>query len=266
MADWDGRGLPPVARARVDRFASSGLRTSLLSVPGAVGVEAAGFTPVGEVMGCIVERVGFYSTLGMTVNDQLAPYREALRHGYAMALERLKLEAKGIGADGVVGIKLSAKQVGENTREFVALGSAVRAETRQRPGTLFTTELAGQDVGKLIQSGWVPATVAIGIGVLAYYSYNAQLQTTVWAGNTEVDAYTDLVTRVRANARKEFRQKVKASGADGAIVSRMSLSMWPLGDVALASVATVFGTAICQFHKGRTAPTSALTILPLDKQ
>ncbi|MDT7796939.1 MAG: hypothetical protein QOI78_372, partial [Actinomycetota bacterium] len=36
MPDWDGRGLPPVAQARVDRFAASGLKTSLLSVPGAV--------------------------------------------------------------------------------------------------------------------------------------------------------------------------------------------------------------------------------------
>jgi hypothetical protein len=53
--------LPPVARARVDRFAGSGLRTSLLTVPGAVGVEAAGLTPIGEVMGCIVERMGWFT-------------------------------------------------------------------------------------------------------------------------------------------------------------------------------------------------------------
>jgi uncharacterized protein YbjQ (UPF0145 family) len=59
MADWDGRGLPPVAAARVARFASSGLRTSLLSAPGAAGVESVGLSPVGEVMGCIVEHIGF---------------------------------------------------------------------------------------------------------------------------------------------------------------------------------------------------------------
>ncbi|MDT7635339.1 MAG: hypothetical protein QOI50_7269, partial [Pseudonocardiales bacterium] len=59
MADWDGRGLPPVAAARVARFASGGLRTSLLSVPGAAGVESVGLRPVGEVMGCIVQHIGF---------------------------------------------------------------------------------------------------------------------------------------------------------------------------------------------------------------
>lgn len=265
MADWDGRGLPPVAKARVDRYSSSGLRTSLLSVPGAVGAEAAGFTPIGEVMGCVVERIGFYASFGMTLDGQVRPYRDALRRGYATALDRLRLEAEGIGADGVVGIALSATDVGENMREFVALGSAVRADARRRPGRLFTTQLAGQDVGKLMQAGWVPVTIATGIEVALTYSYYAQQQTSVWAGNTEVDDYTALVTRARSAARKELRRQVKASGADGAIVSDMSLAVWPFGETAVGCVATVFGTAISQFHKGRSAPTSALTMLPLTK-
>jgi hypothetical protein len=55
----DRRSLPPLSRARVDRFGSSRVKTSLLSVPGAVGAEAAGFTPVGEVMGSVVHQVGW---------------------------------------------------------------------------------------------------------------------------------------------------------------------------------------------------------------
>ena len=52
--DWDGQGLPPAAMARMERGRSSAVRSSLLSVPGHVGVEACGFSVVGEVMGCIV--------------------------------------------------------------------------------------------------------------------------------------------------------------------------------------------------------------------
>ncbi|MFN2534921.1 MAG: hypothetical protein ABR528_06680 [Pseudonocardiaceae bacterium] len=59
MAEWDGRGLPPVAAERMARFARSGLRTSLLTVPGAVGAQSVGFDPVGEAMGCIVEHIGW---------------------------------------------------------------------------------------------------------------------------------------------------------------------------------------------------------------
>jgi uncharacterized protein YbjQ (UPF0145 family) len=202
----------------------------------------------------------------MSLNDQIRPYAEALRRGYATALHRLRLEAQGIGADGVVGVALSATEVGENMREFVALGSAVRADGGRRPGQLFTTELAGQDVGKLMQAGWVPVTIATGIQAALTYSYYAQQQSSVWVGNTEVDDYTALVTGARAAARKEFHQQVKAAGADGAIVSGMSLALWPFGDVAVACVATVFGTAISQFHEGPSAPTSALTMLPLNKR
>ena len=58
--DWDGQGLPPAALARMERGRSSPVRSSLLSVPGHVGVEACGFSVVGEVMGCIVETHRFH--------------------------------------------------------------------------------------------------------------------------------------------------------------------------------------------------------------
>jgi hypothetical protein len=59
MTEWDGRGLPPVAAGRMRRFTRTGLRASLVTVPGAVGVQSVGFGPVGEVMGCIVEHIGW---------------------------------------------------------------------------------------------------------------------------------------------------------------------------------------------------------------
>ena len=62
--DWDGQGLPPAAMARMERGRSSAVRSSLLSVPGHVGVEACGFSVVGEVMGCIVETIGFTGWAG----------------------------------------------------------------------------------------------------------------------------------------------------------------------------------------------------------
>src|SRR3954464_5546213 len=56
VADWDGRGLPPVAADRARRAAAGGPWTSLLTAPAAAGLEAAGFDPVGEVMGSIASR------------------------------------------------------------------------------------------------------------------------------------------------------------------------------------------------------------------
>jgi uncharacterized protein YbjQ (UPF0145 family) len=265
MADWDGRGLPPVASARVERFASSGLRTSLLSVPAAVGIETAGFTPIGEVMGCTVQNVSPLLGIGGTMGSlSMEPYAASLRQGYDTALDRLKQEAVAIGADGVVGITFTTTNVTDSAREYVALGTAVRAETTQRPGRLFTTELAGQDAAKLLMSGWVPVAVAIGIAVLAEYAYNTQQQLAgMWTTNFEVESYTRLITRVRSTARGALAGKIKKAGADGAIVSQLGLDTWRLGEVAVAARSILIGTAVTRFHRGPVSRPATLTMLPL---
>jgi uncharacterized protein YbjQ (UPF0145 family) len=268
LTDWDGQGLPPVARARVERAAASGLRTSLMSVPATVGVESVGLTPVGEVMGCIVLQInqqlmggGMLASMGGGIS--LRPYADALRHGYRTALDRLRQEAVAIGGDGAIGVTLTVRHLGDGSREFVALGTAVRAETKRRPVRLFTTELAGQDVAKLMLAGWAPVSLVFCLEIQGTYNYNAQQQSNVWAGNVEVDAYTHLVTQVRAETRKQFRRTVKGSGAEGAIVSGMSLNMWGLGEIGVAAQAVMIGTAITKFHRGATAPHKTLTILPV---
>ena len=129
MADWDGRGLPPVAAERARRAAAGGAWTSLLSAPAAAGLKMAGFEPVGEVMGSIVQQIGWsgyggcgiyggYGSFGglasptITSSDSMRfggfrPYVDALYRGYGTALGRMVQEAATIGADGVVGVGLT---------------------------------------------------------------------------------------------------------------------------------------------------------------
>lgn len=305
MADWDGIGLPPVAAVRMARFQASGLRTSLLSVPGAAGAESVGLHPIGEVMGCIVEHIGwtgwggcgyyglrdpagfgalrgaiggigtFGGMGGGTVSSGSTvglagyrPYVNALYRGYYTAMGRLVLEAQAMGADGVIDVRVSVSHLGSDNREFVALGTAVRAASRTRPGTVFTTDLPGQDVAKLLQAGWVPVSLAFGIAVaIRHDDWRTQRQSSWGAGNTEVTGYTELVTHVRADARARFQQAVADVGADGAIVSAMGLSVWEIepGENHRDHVAesTVVGTTLARFHRGPTAPTRSLSILPL---
>jgi len=292
MAQWDGRGLPPVAAERMKRFARTGLRTSLLTVPSALGIRSVGFEPVGEVMGCIVEHIGWsgfggcgyfggFGGLGMpgmgsgTVRPSgsasfvgFEPYVEALYRGYDTALERMTAEAAAMDADGVVGVRLPVSHLGADNREFLALGTAVRARSRHRPRRVFTTELAGQDVAKLMMAGWVPSALVYGISVLVRHDdWQTQWQSSWGAGNTEVSGYTELVTHVRADARHRFDQQARSAGAEGAIVSSISLT---IGQIEPSenhrdhvAESTVFGTALVRFHRGPTAPTRSLTILPL---
>lgn len=287
MSDWDGRGLPPAAAARMQRFAAAGVRTSLLDAPGSVALGTAGFTPVGEVMGCIVQHMGWsgwggcgyfgfspgWGAATVTSGQRLAfagyaPYVDALYRGWNTAIGRMLTEARAMGADGVVGVRLTADHLGHDNREFVALGTAVRADSAVHPQHPFVTDLPGADVAKLLHAGWTPVSIAFGISVAVRHDdYRTMQQGSAWAGNTEVSGYTELVTHVRADARARFHEHAARGGADGAIVSHMGLRIWEIepSDNHTDHVAesTVFGTTVAKFHRGTAAATNALTILPL---
>jgi uncharacterized protein YbjQ (UPF0145 family) len=302
VADWDGQGLPPVAAERMARFERSPLRTSLLTVPGAAGVESVGFETVGEAMGCIVEHIGFtgwggcgyygagfggpaMSRLpggfagplgGATVASSQGrggfggyrPYVDALYRGYRTALSRMVLEARQMGADGVVGVRIQVTPMDGSNREFVALGTAVRARSRTRPGRVFTTDLPGDDFAKLLGAGWVPVHIALGISVaIRHDDWTTQRQASWASGNTEVLGYTELVSHVRADARHRFSAEIRETGADGGIVSDMGLRIWQIepaeGHRDHVAESTVFGNAVSRYHTGALAPTRSLTILPL---
>ena len=262
-------GLPPAAVERLNRAARSGVRTSLLSAPSAAGIKVVGLEPVGEVMGCTVQsmvpRYQTYAT-GYSVSGIAQPYVDALSTGYRTALDRMREEARMLGADGVVGVRLTVSAVG-GAEEFLALGTAVRAQSTTRPKSVFTTELSGSDVAKLMLAGWAPAhLVWVASAYAIYTGYNTQFQTSFYAGNTEVDSYTALINRVRAGARRRFHDTVSSARADGGIVSHMGLSTWEPGEQLMAALAVVSGTAIAQFHRTGPAPVRTLTVMPLRRQ
>jgi uncharacterized protein YbjQ (UPF0145 family) len=291
MPEWDGRGLPPAAAARMARFQADGVRTSLLDVPGMASVTAVGLPPVGEVMGCMVEHIGWQGFGGCgyygpgagwgmawgggtVTSGQGAryagykPYVDALYRGYDTAIGRMVIEAQAMGADGVVGVRLSVNHLGQDNREFVALGTAVRAAGAVHPARPFVTDLPGADVAKLLHAGWVPVSIAFGISVAVRHDdYRTLSQARAWTTNTEVSGYTELVQHVRDDARDRFGQHAARAGAEGAIVSSMELRIWEQepaeGHRDHVAESTVFGTTLVRFHRGPTAPTRALTVLPL---
>jgi uncharacterized protein YbjQ (UPF0145 family) len=281
MTMWDGRGLPPVARARVERFASSPLRTSLLSVPAAYSVRSVGFEPVGEVLGCIVQQISFAGYGGAAWGTQYLPSQvitsanryygygplvNAMTNGWTTSIRRMREEAAALGADGVVGVSLTQSHLGEHAREFVAIGTAVRAQTQcPRPPTRpFTTELSGADFAKLLLSGWLPVSIAIGYEVATRADdYTTQQQTRSWSGqNVEVAGYTDLVSQARDRARAKFGQAVIATGAEGAVVSHLGVQLQISGEATHIAEATIRGTAITAFGRSRTQPAAPLTMIP----
>jgi uncharacterized protein YbjQ (UPF0145 family) len=285
---WDGRGLPPVARRRIARAAADGVRTSLLPVNGAVGLETAGFDVVGEVLGTIVMQIswtgfggcGWTSMAGFGFGPGTvtrgsgarwagyAPYVDALKNGRNTALDRMVTEASALGADGVVGVRLTDGVMEGNKREFMALGTAVRARGAQRPARPFTTDLSGQDVAKLLTAGWVPAGIAYGISVAVRHDdWRTRSQVGVFSGNVEVSGYTELMSHVRADARRDFARLAGRLGGDSALLTSLRHHVWEYeaGENHRDHVAecVITGNAVARFDTTSSTPTTSLTYLPL---
>lgn len=284
---WDGRGLPPVARARIARAAADGVRTSLLSTAGAVSVQASGFEVVGEVLGTTVMQIGWTGfggcgwypmggglfgpgtvTSGSSRWAGYRPYVDALKAGRDTAMSRLVQEATALGADGVIGVRMTDARIEGDKREFMALGTAVRSRGGQRPGRPFTTDLNGQDVAKLLAAGWVPAGMAYGISVAVRHDdWRTQSQISAFSGNVEVAGYTELINHVRHDARREFAALAARIGGDSALLTDMRQHVWQYeaGENHIDHVAecVITGNAIARFHTTARPRTSSLTYLPL---
>lgn len=300
MTTWDGTGLPPAVQARVDRARTSGVRSSLLSVPGHVGIESCGFSPVGEVMGCIVEYIGFqgyggcgfygvgygsgygasawsggYATPPVVTSGSgsgwagFAPYVDALYHGWDTALERMLSEAHQLGGDGVVGVELTERHLGSGNREFMALGTAVRSSGATHVARPFSTTLAGQDVAKLVQSGWMPAAIVVGISVaIRHDDYQTRMSQGAFAPNMEVAGFTELVTAVRADARHQLARRTAHVGAQGAILDsevRLAVHELEAGEGHRDHVAesSVLASALVRFQRAETLPPSPAMVVTL---
>ncbi len=283
----------PAQDARLQRFQASQVHTSLLGVAPALSIGVVGFEPVGEVMGCIVQQMGWqgYGGCGMwmgpgwggmygpstTVASRSSrfggygPYVDALTRGYDTALGRMVGEAKALGADGVVGVRLTVDRLQNQTQEFVALGTAVRANSRRHPPTPFTTELPGTDVAKLMLAGWTPVAMRIGLEVaIRHDDYQTRMQAGSRLFNTanvEVTGYTELVQHSRGFARDRLLQHIRKLGADGVVVSDMRLRIWEIepgeGHIDHVAEASITGTAIARFRRSARPASSTLTMLPL---
>lgn len=248
-------------------------------MPAAVGIGSVGFDPVGEVMGSMVERIGWGSSDGYDLGPvvvtpwggrqyrRYSPYADALSRGYATAMKRMLVEAVTIGADGVVGVGLRMLRMDDGVREFTAVGTAVRARGTTRPQRVFSTDLPGHDVAKLVGSGWMPADLVFGLSVaIRRDGPSTRQQTRRASGNVEVAGHTELITYTRAAAREQFRRRVSETGADGAIVSSMSLASWEDDQRNHIAESTVFGTTLVHFGTPSAASSRSLTFLPLRRR
>jgi uncharacterized protein YbjQ (UPF0145 family) len=168
--DHDGGGVAlalPEASARRLAELQGGLFTSDLSVNEFLLVKEAGFHPLGLVMGSSIYHVGM-QLRRWSQSQELTTLSEAMYNARELAMERMEAEAIELGADGIVGVRLDVNyyEFGRGSAEFIAIGTAVKAEDggnwRNTQGKPFTSDLSGQDFWTLLQTGHHPQGLVMG--------------------------------------------------------------------------------------------------------
>ena len=277
---------------------------SLLSVNEFGAIRRVGFEPAGQVFGAAVyylATVAGVSCPGTTAASYLRPGASSQAHGTSgenlvtgfpgvaarlaqglyegrrTAIDRMAGECADLGGHGIVGAVLRVTEVPATSFtaaaiEFTVTGTAVRADRCPPLARPFTSDLSGADFAKLVMAGWVPAGIALGIAVAGLHDDLVTTSSGPWGtGNAEVPAYTGLVTRARQDARDHLERSVRELGADGVVVSAMTLRV--RGDPCHAGVAATdhfaevvtTGSAVTRFGRGpKTALPPSLTVMHLN--
>jgi uncharacterized protein YbjQ (UPF0145 family) len=215
-------GIPAHGKERLERMRERSFFTSDLTVNEFLLVKAAGFDPLGLVVGSSIYHIGFQ--LGMwNRNQELDVLTQAMYHARELAMTRMEEEADQLGADGVVGVRLdvSRYQWSGDLAEFIAIGTAVRHREgvlhRAPNGRPFTSDLSGQDFYTLLSAGYRPLGLVMGTCVyhVAHQGLAGWFQRV--GRNAEMPNFTQALYDARELAMERMQAEAEQLEAEGIV-------------------------------------------------
>jgi uncharacterized protein YbjQ (UPF0145 family) len=226
VAELEAGKLPPEAVKRVKRLGqqreATGFFVADLSPGEHLLAREAGYESLGVAMGTAVYKIGWNRSPGWVFpSTGIAPdLTKAQNEVRRLALQRLKYEAKLMGAHGVIGVRIQLQNLdwAGGVIEYMAVGTAIRVPGRPPAEQPFTSNLSGQEFWALHQAGYWPRGLAYGI--CCYYvaaSWKSQsLERGGWfsAGNQEVPQFTQGMFEARRDAMARLHAHGERLGAD----------------------------------------------------
>ncbi len=262
----DESGVPTDAGTRIAEALRDQLFTSDLSVNEFLLVKESGFHPVGFVMGSSIFHIGMQMRK-WGASQELSKLSEAMYTARELAMTRMEKEADELGADGVVGVRLDVNyyEWGADAAEFIAMGTAVKAENgqsyRNKKGAPFTSDLSGQDFWRIMQTGHVPQGLVMGSCVyhIAHRGLGQALGSI--GQNVELTNVTEALYDARELAMNRMQDEAEALGATGIVGVRLEEKSHQWGSHTIEFLA--LGTAIVRTAGEVELPKPA-TIISLD--
>ncbi|MCU1362237.1 MAG: hypothetical protein JWM55_65 [Acidimicrobiaceae bacterium] len=257
--------LPQATGHRLEEL-EKGLFTSDLSVNEFLLIKEVGFHPVGFVMGSSIYHTGI-QTRKWGQSLELTKLTEAMYNARELAMTRMEEEAAELGADGVVGVRLTVNYYdwGKDAAEFIAVGTAVTAEDGvsrlNKLGKPFTSDLSGQDFWTLLQTGYFPQGLVMGTCVyhIAHRGIGQTLGTT--GQNVELPNFTQALYEARELAMTRMQDEATQLGATGIVGVRLEEKSHQWGSHTIEFLS--LGTAVLK-TSGDVTLAKPVTIITLD--
>ena len=200
-----------------------GIFTSDFSVNEFLLVRKAGFEPIGLCIGSCVYHLGIQYA-GWSSNQELTTLSQAMYHARELAMSRMREEASDMGADGIVGVKLTVKRLEWSTDilEFMAIGTGV-VHAQGHPGFKgpkgqpFTSDLSGQDFWTLLQAGYRPLEMVMGSCVY-HVAHQGFLRSLGNVGrNVELTNFSQALYDAREIAMERMQHEALEAEAEGVV-------------------------------------------------
>jgi uncharacterized protein YbjQ (UPF0145 family) len=200
-----------------------GIFTSDFSVNEFLLVRKAGFEPIGLCLGSCIYHLGIqYGSWSQ--NQELNVLSQAMYEARELAMARMREEASGMGADGIVGVELTVKRLewDQHILEFIAIGTGV-VHAGGHPGFKgpnqqpFTSDLSGQDFWTLLQAGYRPLEMVMGSCVY-HVAHRGLLGSLGSIGrNVELTNFSQALYDAREIAMERMQNEAIEAGAEGVV-------------------------------------------------
>jgi uncharacterized protein YbjQ (UPF0145 family) len=227
VQELEGGKLPPQAVERLKELRAlreaTGFFVADLSPGAHLLAREAGYESLGVAMGTAVYKIGWNRRPGGIVIPTTGPSEDrtkAQNEVRRLALARLEQEARAMGAHGVIGVRIEARNLdwAGGVLEYMAVGTAIRVPGRPPAEHPFTSNLSGQEFWALHQAGYWPRGLVYGICCYYVASSNEtqRLGRGGWfsAPNQEVGQFTAGIREARRLALAAFHRHGAGLGAD----------------------------------------------------
>src|SRR5262249_36332185 len=146
-----------------------------------------------------------------------------------LAMSRMEAEADALGADGIVGVRLDVemKEFGSDIAEFMAVGTAVKAEPgaggggganrRNNKRQPLTPDPSAQRLRTLIRAGYAPLGMVMGTCV--YHIAHQRMGSIIGniGRNIEIEQFTQALYDARELAMTRMQTEAEELHAEGIV-------------------------------------------------